>query len=95
MELRQSEMDFGDQMMLKVLIEKEINFRYQFLKKPPVFTYVKTKVSIENILKFMFLSNLELSYGTGRLDLFALYGQTNNYHSVDRFCHQCIKIAKN
>ena len=32
MELRQSEMDFGDQMMLKVLIEKEIYFCYQFLK---------------------------------------------------------------
>lgn len=64
-------------------------------EKPPVFSYVKTKVSIDNILKFMFPPNLEHSNSTGRLDLFALYGPTVNYHSVDHFCHQCIKTAKN
>jgi len=82
MELRQSEMDFGDQMMLKVLIEKEIYFCYQFLKNLQCLLMSK--------LKFPLKIN-----STGRLDLFALYGPTVNYHSVDHFCHQCIKIAKN
>lgn len=63
-------------------------------EKPPVFQYIKTKVSIDNILKFMFPPNLEHSNSTGRLDLFALYGPTVNYHSVEHFCGDCIKIAK-
>ena len=63
-------------------------------EKPPEFKYIKTKVSIDNILKFMFPPNLEHSNSTGRLDLFALYGPTVNYHSVEHFCGQCIKIAK-
>ena len=63
-------------------------------EKPPEFKYIKTKVSIDNILKFMFPPNLEHSNSTGRLDLFALYGPTVNYHSVEHFCGSCIKIAK-
>ena len=64
-------------------------------EKPPVFNYIRTKVSIENILKFMFPPNLEHSNSTGRLDLFALYGPTVNYYSVDSsFCNICVKIAK-
>ena len=63
-------------------------------EKPPEFKYIKTKVSIDNILKFMFPPNLEHSNSTGRLDLFALYGPTVNYHSVDSFCGKCIKTAK-
>lgn len=42
----------------------------------------------------MFPPNLEHSNSTGRLDLFALYGPTVNYHSVEHFCPKCIKIAK-
>ena len=43
----------------------------------------------------MFPPNLEHSNSTGRLDLFALYGPTVHYHSVDScFCNQCISIAK-
>lgn len=43
----------------------------------------------------MFPPNLEHSNSTGRLDLFALYGPTVNYHSVDCcFCNKCISIAK-
>jgi len=63
-------------------------------EKPPEFKYIKTKVSIDNILKFMFPPNLEHSNSTGRLDLFALYGPTVNYHSVEHFCGTCIKVAK-
>ena len=63
-------------------------------EKPPEFKYIKTKVSIDNILKFMFPPNLEHSNSTGRLDLFALYGPTVNYHSVEHFCGSCIKLAK-
>lgn len=56
---------------------------------------MKTKVTLDNILKFMFPPNLEHSNSTGRLDLFALYGPTVHYHSVDCcFCNKCISIAK-
>jgi hypothetical protein len=64
-------------------------------ERPPEFSYIRTKVTVENILKFMFPPNLEHSNSTGRLDLFSLYGPTVNYHSVDSFCPKCIKIAKN
>jgi hypothetical protein len=64
-------------------------------ERPPEFKYIRTKVTVENILKFMFPPNLEHSNSTGRLDLFSLYGPTVNYHSVDSFCPKCIKIAKN
>lgn len=64
-------------------------------EKPPVFSYEKTKVNLENILQFMFPPNLEHSNSTGRLDLFALYGPTVDYHSVDScFCNKCISMAK-
>ena len=63
-------------------------------EKPPVFKYIKTKVTIDNILKFMFPPNLEHSNSTGRLDLFALYGPTVNYHNVEHFAPEDIKIAK-
>ena len=63
-------------------------------EKPPEFKYIKTKVTIDNILKFMFPPNLEHSNSTGRLDLFALYGPTVNYHQVDHFGPKDIKIAK-
>jgi len=60
-------------------------------EKPPDFSYIRTKVTIDNILKFMFPPNLEHSNSTGRLDLFALYGPTVHYHSVDScFCNKCI-----
>lgn len=42
----------------------------------------------------MFPPNLEHSNSTGRLDLFALYGPTVNYHSVEHFSGNSIKIAK-
>jgi hypothetical protein len=64
-------------------------------EKPPAFSYIRTKITIDNILKFMFPPNLEHSNSSGRLDLFALYGPTVHYHSVDScFCPKCIKIAK-
>lgn len=60
-------------------------------EKPPAFSYIRTKVTVENILKFMFPPNLEHPNSTGRLDLFALYGPTVHYHSVDScFCKDCI-----
>jgi hypothetical protein len=65
-------------------------------EKPPEFSYVRTKVGIKNILKFMFPPNLEHSNSTGRLDLFALYGPTVEYKSVDTSFKtpRDIKIAK-
>lgn len=64
-------------------------------ERPPAFSYIKTKISIDNILKFMFPPNLEHSNSTGRLDLFALYGPTVLYHSVDScFCTDCTPLAK-
>jgi hypothetical protein len=70
-------------------------FLFPIPERPPPFSYVKTRVSLENILKFMFPPNLEHSNSTGRLDLFAMYGPTVNYHSVDCcFCKDCISIAK-
>ena len=64
-------------------------------EKPPVFSYIRTKVTIDNILKFMFPPNLEHSNSTGRLDLFALYGPTVSYQSVDSsFCPECTPLAK-
>jgi hypothetical protein len=64
-------------------------------ERPPAFSYIKTKVTIDNILKFMFPPNLEHSNSTGRLDLFALYGPTVLYHSVDScFCSDCTPLAK-
>ena len=64
-------------------------------ERPPEFSYIKTKVTIDNILKFMFPPNLEHSNSTGRLDLFALYGPTVLYHSVDScFCATCTPLAK-
>ena len=63
-------------------------------EKPPEFKYIKTKVTIDNILKFMFPPNLEHSNSTGRLDLFALYGPTVNYYSVEHFPPEDIKLAK-
>lgn len=64
-------------------------------ERPPDFNYIRTKVTIDNIMKFMFPPNLEHSNSTGRLDLFALYGPTVHYHSVDScFCGTCINLAK-
>lgn len=64
-------------------------------ERPPPFSYIKTKVTIDNILKFMFPPNLEHSNSTGRLDIFALYGPTVLYHSVDScFCVDCTPLAK-
>ena len=64
-------------------------------ERPPEFKYIKTKVTIDNILKFMFPPNLEHSNSTGRLDLFALYGPTVAYFSVDSsFTGEDQKVAK-
>lgn len=65
-------------------------------EKPPPFSYIKTKVTLDNIFKFMFPPNLEHPNSTGRLDLFALYGPTVHYFSVDTsFCKDCTPLAKN
>ena len=64
-------------------------------ERPPDFAYVKTKITFQSIMKFLFPPNLEHSNSTGRLDLFALYGPIVNYHSVDScFCLQCTPLAK-
>jgi hypothetical protein len=74
--------------------ERDI-FLFPIPEKPPDFEYIRTKVTIDMILSFMFPPNLEHSNSTGRLDLFALYGPIVNYHSVDYcFCNKCIGLAK-
>lgn len=70
-------------------------FLFPVPEKPPEFQYVKTKLTVETVLKFLFPPHLEHSNSTGRLDLVALYGPVVNYHSVDScFCKNCIKTAK-
>lgn len=74
--------------------ERDI-FLFPIPEKPPDFEYIKTKVTMDMILSFLFPPNLEHSNSTGRLDLLALYGPIVNYHSVDYcFCSKCIRIAK-
>jgi hypothetical protein len=74
--------------------ERDI-FLFPIPERPPEFQYIRTKVTMDSILKFLFPPNLEHSNSTGRLDLFALYGPIVNYHSVDScFCKVCIKTTK-
>ncbi len=70
-------------------------FLFPIPERPPEFEYLRTKVSIETIFKFLFPPNLEHANSTGRLDLFALYGPIVDYHSVDYcFCANCQPVAK-
>jgi nucleoside diphosphate kinase len=74
--------------------ERDI-FLFPIPERPPEFSYIRTKITMDTILKFLFPPNLEHSNSTGRLDLFALYGPIVCYHSVDAcFCGKCTKIAK-
>lgn len=74
--------------------ERDI-FLFPIPEKPPDFEYIRTKVTMDMILSFLFPPNLEHSNSTGRLDLFALYGPIVNYHSVDYcFCTRCIRTSK-
>lgn len=70
-------------------------FLFPVPEKAPEFQYIKTKVTLDSIMKFCFPPNLEHSNTTGRLDLLALYGPIVCYHSVDScFCKNCVKSAK-
>jgi len=74
--------------------ERDI-FLFPIPERPPVFEFVRTKVTMDMILSFCFPPNLEHANSTGRLDLFALYGPIVKYHSVDYcFCRNCVRIAK-
>jgi hypothetical protein len=74
--------------------ERDI-FKFPIPEKIPEFKFERFKVTVEDIMKFIFPSNLEHSNSTGRLDVLALYGPTVAYHSVDKcFCSKCVKIAK-
>ena len=74
--------------------ERDI-FLFPIPERPPVFEYIRTKVTMDMILSFCFPPNLEHANSTGRLDLFALYGPIVKYHSVDYcFCKNCVRIAK-
>ena len=70
-------------------------FLFQIPERPPPFEYIRTKISLETIFKFLYPSNLEHANSTGRLDLLALYGPIVNYHSVDSsFSGPDVKVAK-
>lgn len=74
--------------------ERDI-FLFPIPERPPEFEFVRTKVTMDMILSFLFPPNLEHANSTGRLDLFALYGPVVKYHSVDYcFCKDCMPIAK-
>ena len=74
--------------------ERDI-FLFPIPERPPVFEYVRTKLTMDLILSFCFPPNLEHANSTGRLDLIALYGPIVKYHSVDYcFCKNCVRIAK-
>ena len=64
-------------------------------EKIPEFKYERNKVTLEDLFKFIYPPNLDHSNSTGRLDLFAMYGPTVAYHSVDKsFCAKCTPLAK-
>jgi nucleoside diphosphate kinase len=74
--------------------ERDI-FLFPIPERPPEFEFVRTKVTMDMILSFLFPPNLEHANSTGRLDLFAMYGPVVKYHSVDYcFCKRCVSIAK-
>jgi hypothetical protein len=61
----------------------------------PEFSFNKMLISLENLFKFLYPPNLEHSNANERMDLFALYGPSVNYHSVDNcFCTPCSRICK-
>ena len=76
--------------------ERDI-FLFPIPERPPEFEYVRTKLTLDMILKFLFPPNLEHSNSTGRLDLLALYGPIINHHSVDygfSSVNGCLKPGK-
>ena len=74
--------------------ERDI-FLFPIPEKPPEFEFIRSKVTLDMILSFLFPPNLEHANSTGRLDLFAMYGPVVKYHSVDYcFCRECTPIAK-
>ena len=74
--------------------ERDI-FLFPIPERPPVFEFIRTKVTIDMILSFCFPPNLEHANSTGRLDLLAMYGPIVKYQSVDySFCRDCVRIAK-
>ena len=74
--------------------ERDI-FLFPIPERPPVFEYIRTKVTMDMILSFCFPPNLEHANSTGRLDLIALYGPIVKYYSVDySFSGNDVKIAK-
>jgi hypothetical protein len=74
--------------------ERDI-FLFPIPEKPPEFEYIRTKLNMEMILKFLFPPNLEHANSTGRLDLLALYGPIVNHHSVDYcFDNKSVSVAK-
>jgi len=74
--------------------ERDI-FLFPIPERPPEFEYIRTKLNMEMILKFLFPPNLEHANSTGRLDLLALYGPVVNHHSVDYcFDTKSVSVAK-
>ena len=74
--------------------ERDI-FLFPIPERPPVFEFIRTKITIDMILAFCFPPNLEHANSTGRLDLIALYGPIVKYFSVDTsFNNKSIGVAK-
>ena len=74
--------------------ERDI-FLFPIPERPPVFEFIRTKITMDMILSFCFPPNLEHANSTGRLDLIALYGPIVKYHSVDYSFHgDSVRIAK-
>lgn len=52
-------------------------------------------LSLENLFKLLYPPNLEHSNANERMDLFAMYGPSVSYHSVDScFCTPCSRHGK-
>ena len=62
--------------------ERDI-FRFPIPQKVPEFKFNKMLVSLENLFKLLYPPNLEHSNANERMDLFAMYGPSVSYHSVD------------
>ena len=64
-------------------------------EKIPDFLYLRNKIELQDLSKFLFPEHLEHCNTTGRLDVVGMYGPIVNYHSVDGcFCIKCMPKAK-
>ena len=69
-------------------------FKFLIPEKVPEFHYERNKITLENLLKFIYPPNLEHSNTTGRLDVYALYGPVIHLcYDIFRLCATTLSTA--